>query len=188
MRAPATAQAGGLEAGGLQAGGLEAGVWEAAVGEVGAQLPDLVVPLSGELVARFAEASGDPNPIHLSDGAARAAGLPGQIAHGMLALACLGRLVTACVPGPRLRGLRASFVAPVPVGDVLTCQGTVSEVTQEGGQRLARIRLSALRGDGKLAVRGQAVVLLPRPGSATPAFRTTRRGTASDPQIPKGQS
>ncbi len=44
-------------------------------------------PIGRDQLRKYAEASGDPNPIHLSDEAAEAAGLPGVIAHGMLTVA-----------------------------------------------------------------------------------------------------
>ena len=50
---------------------------------VGETLPDLVVTLTRADVARYAAASGDHNPVHRDDAAARAAGLPGVVAHGM---------------------------------------------------------------------------------------------------------
>jgi acyl dehydratase len=43
--------------------------------------------ISVDSVRRYAEASGDDNPIHLDDDAARAAGFDGVIAHGMSLLA-----------------------------------------------------------------------------------------------------
>jgi acyl dehydratase len=46
--------------------------------------------ISVEMIQRYAAASGDANPVHLDGDAARAAGFPGVIAHGMnvLAIAC----------------------------------------------------------------------------------------------------
>ncbi|HLU28694.1 MAG TPA: MaoC/PaaZ C-terminal domain-containing protein [Glycomyces sp.] len=45
-----------------------------------------------DLVA-YAEASGDHNPIHLDEAAARAAGLPDVIAHGMYTMGLVSRAV-----------------------------------------------------------------------------------------------
>lgn len=47
--------------------------------------------------ARYADASGDHNPIHLDDAAARAVGLPGVIVHGMCTLAVAARAVRAAL-------------------------------------------------------------------------------------------
>lgn len=126
----------------------------------GAELPPLRLPeVTPEVLAGFARASGDTNPIHLDPEAARAAGLPGVIAHGMLTMALLGRLVTSWAPQDRLRSLRTSFVAPVPGGEAITCSGTVTEVTRTGGEGCrALVRLVARRADGTTVARGVAEV------------------------------
>jgi acyl dehydratase len=67
-------------------------------------------------VRRYAEASGDDNPIHLDDAAARAAGFDGVIAHGMsvLALVCEEVVDTHAGGDPaRVRELGVRFSAPV---------------------------------------------------------------------------
>lgn len=75
---------------------------------------------------RYAAASGDPNPIHLRDEAAREIGLKRRILHGMCTMAFAQRAVIAeCCGGDasRLVMLRARFTKPVFPGDVLTCAG-----------------------------------------------------------------
>lgn len=137
----------------------------------GAELPALRLPaVTPELAAAFAVASGDTNPIHLDPEAARAAGLPGVIAHGMLTMALLGRLVTSWASQDRLRALRTSFVAPVPGGDAITCTGTVTDVTRTGdGDCRAVVRLVARRSDGRTVARGVAEVAVdPVPGEELP--------------------
>jgi acyl dehydratase len=47
-------------------------------------VPLQIATLTRQMLASYARASLDPNPIHLEDAAAKAAGLPGVIAHGML--------------------------------------------------------------------------------------------------------
>lgn len=91
-------------------------------------------PSGGEIAARlsrefdvdlprqYAEAADDHNPLHLDDDAARAAGHPGRIVHGMCTLATG---ITALVnklrerPEDRLHYLRARFSRPVPPGGVV---------------------------------------------------------------------
>ncbi len=94
---------------------------------VGDALPPHSFTLTREDLRRYAAASGDPNPIHLDDGAAQAAGFEGIVAHGMLTLALAGRALEQWAGGSgRVRDLRAKFTRPVlvPDGD----QGTVVEV------------------------------------------------------------
>jgi acyl dehydratase len=95
----------------------------------GDDLPRLEVEITREQISAYAEASGDRNPIHLDDEFARSVGLPGVIAHGMLDMGILARLVTDWAGGQdRLRKLSCRFAGIVQPGDRLTCGGRVSEV------------------------------------------------------------
>lgn len=86
--------------------------------------PDLVVeqgvPL--DMPARYAQASGDHNPIHLDEAFARSAGLPGVILHGLCTMALAQRdIIASCCGGdPRsLRSLSVRFAKPVRPGSKL---------------------------------------------------------------------
>ena len=68
--------------------------------EVGQVLPSFSRTLERVDLVRYAGASGDFNPIHFSDGAAAALGLPDVIAHGMLTMGTALRLVTDWCGGP----------------------------------------------------------------------------------------
>lgn len=82
----------------------------------GDELPGTTARLTRADLAAYAAASGDPNPIHLDEAAARAAGLPGVVAHGMLTLALAGRVVTAWAGSDfALTALRTRFPRPVVV-------------------------------------------------------------------------
>jgi acyl dehydratase len=75
------------------------------------------IPVDRDLPPRYAALTGEDAPIHLSDEAARAAGLPGVILHGSYALALAANLLTAAwtEPGGRPFPMRIGirFVAPV---------------------------------------------------------------------------
>lgn len=66
-------------------------------------------------LVRYAEASGDHNPIHQDDEIARAVGLPGVIAHGMYTMALTARAVADWFPGAEVVSLGCKFTNPVPV-------------------------------------------------------------------------
>ena len=93
-------------------------------------------------LVRYAAASGDSNPIHVSDDAARAVGLPGVVAHGMLTMALAGRALTSWaggVEGVLEYGVR--FTKPVPVPDDadgawLDVSGVVRERAADGSLRI----------------------------------------------------
>jgi acyl dehydratase len=104
------------------------------------ELQPFIWQVTRDQIRAYAEASGDHNPIHLDDEAARAAGLPGVIAHGMLGMAQLANLVVAYAGDHRrLRRLRCRFSGMVLPGDTITFTGTV--VGEEDG--LVRLELNA---------------------------------------------
>jgi len=79
------------------------------------------VTFTKEQIAGYAEASGDHNPIHLDDDFARAVGLPGVIAHGMLQMGIAGTVAAeAAGGGDRLRRLVCRFSGMVLPGDSVT--------------------------------------------------------------------
>ncbi|MGH2806630.1 MAG: MaoC/PaaZ C-terminal domain-containing protein, partial [Actinomycetota bacterium] len=72
---------------------------------------------------RYAEASGDPNPIHTDENIAKMAGLPGIINHGMctMAIATKGAVDKLAGGDPtRVRRVAARFSKPVFPGQELT--------------------------------------------------------------------
>jgi acyl dehydratase len=75
--------------------------------------------IAGDQAERYAEASGDHNPIHLDEAAARAVGLPGRILHGLCTMAIAGRAVEQ-VAGREPRRLAVRFSAPVGLGATVT--------------------------------------------------------------------
>jgi acyl dehydratase len=85
---------------------------------------------------RYSPASGDPMPIHLDEDAARMAGLPGIIAHGLCTMAFTSWAVLTEVVGgdsARLRRLAVRFAKPVLPGQDITTTiwrvGTADGVT-----------------------------------------------------------
>ena len=73
----------------------------------------------------YAQASGDPNPIHQDPEVARSVGLPDVIAHGMFTLALAARYVDEQLGEPgRIAELGAKFTKPVVVPE----EGTEVEV------------------------------------------------------------
>ena len=77
----------------------------------GDSLPELRVTPDAGLTKRYAEASGDPNPIHFDPDFAQKVGLPGVILHGLWSMAQVARAHTDAAGGdPRaLKRLRVQF-------------------------------------------------------------------------------
>jgi acyl dehydratase len=93
----------------------------------GETLFEVTEKVDEDQAARYAEASGDRNPIHLDAGFARnEAGLPGIILHGMCTMAFACRAVLDSVAGSdpcRLRRIAVKFSRPVFPGQTLTTRG-----------------------------------------------------------------
>ncbi|BBG04682.1 MULTISPECIES: MaoC/PaaZ C-terminal domain-containing protein [Pseudonocardia] len=133
----------------------------------GDALPSFEVRLTRGDLVRYAGASGDLNPIHWSDRVAGIAGLPGVIAHGMLSMALAGRVLTAWTGDPAsVRSYGTRFTRPVVVPDddsgaVVELGGTVAEVRDEDGVRIAVVDLKAIFDGRTVLGRARAEVVLP---------------------------
>ncbi len=122
---------------------------------VGMTLPPLTVePISRKTLALFAGASGDHQPTHIDIDAARAKGRDDVIAHGMLVMAYMGRMLTDFASQDRLRSFETRFVSFTPVHAAPTFTGEVTAV--EDG--VALIELTASLEDGTVMARGIARV------------------------------
>jgi acyl dehydratase len=149
------------------------GILNTAVGE---ELSPLVKPpITQEQLQRYAQASGDSNPIHLDEAAAHRVGLDGVIAHGMLSMAFLGQFVTshiASFPEAYLADLKVRFMSMVRLGDTLTCHGLVQARREDdAGQLCVDVECWAQNQKGEKVTIGEAVI-------AVPARDVTRRGVA----------
>ncbi len=130
--------------------------------QVGDAIPALTKPAIGPLqLALFAGASGDHNPIHLDEQAAKGGGLPGVIAHGMLSMAFLGQVLTDWVPQRCIRNFSTRFAAMAYPGDVITCKGTVTAKREADGDKLIDLEITAENQKGERTLIGQATVALP---------------------------
>jgi hypothetical protein len=106
---------------------------------------------------RYAEASGDRNPIHVDDAAAKAVGLPGVILHGMCTMALCGRDIVDELAGgdpTRLRRLAVRFYRPVfPGNDLVTTLFDAGGGTSASDAAKADIVAFEAASAGKVVVR-----------------------------------
>jgi acyl dehydratase len=106
------------------------------------------------VLALYAGASNDHNPVHIDIDACHEVGVPDVFAHGMLSMAYLGRLLTDWVAQDRIRSYAVRFSAITPVNAEPVCRGTVTAV--EDG--LAHLDLTVSLPDGTVTLHGTAVV------------------------------
>ena len=104
-------------------------------------------------IVKYAGASGDFNPLHHDDGAAKnLAGYPSVFAHGMLSMGLTGRMLTDWLGPVALKKFGVRFTKQVWPGDTLTAKGEVTAV--ENG--IATIRVVTVNQNGESVVEGEA--------------------------------
>ncbi len=98
--------------------------------KVGDKLPEAVIgPFDALALARYAEVSGDDNPLHLDDALAARIGLAAPPVHGMKLLAAFEPMLKRWRPDFRLVGLAAKFIQPILRGEAVTLSGRVLRVS-----------------------------------------------------------
>jgi acyl dehydratase len=98
----------------------------------GAALPSLERSASRDDLVRYGAATGDGNLIHIEHGAARAAGLPGVVVHGLLIASWLCQAAARYSPGAwPLQSLRARFRFPLRPAAAARVEGRVAAVEGE---------------------------------------------------------
>ncbi len=116
-----------------------------------------------EDVARFAEATGDFNPLHFDAEFAATTVFGAPIAHGILSAGYISALIGTRLPGPGTIYLsqQLRFRAPVRIGDTVTARITVAAVDR--ARRRVRLDTACLVG-GAVVLDGEALVLVPERG------------------------
>jgi len=99
---------------------------------VGDRIPVLERVATQEEVERYADASGDHNPLHQDEAFARTAGFPGIIAHGMFTMGHLTSCLTEWVgDAAAIVRMRVVFRSAVQMGDVMVAGGRVRSLDPE---------------------------------------------------------
>jgi acyl dehydratase len=107
---------------------------------VGSEIPERSRTVTREDVKRYADASGDQNPLHQDDAVARSAGFPGVIAHGMYTMGHLASSLVDWLGDPgALKRLRVQFRVPVFMGETIVAGGRVRSLDPE--TRSARLEV-----------------------------------------------
>jgi acyl dehydratase len=113
--------------------------------------------LSRTQIVQYAGASGDYNPLHTDEVYTReVAGYPSVFAHGMLTMGLTGKMLTNYVGDGTLTKFGVRFTNQVWPGDTLDAKATVTDIRDEGGQKLVDLTLSTVNQDGKEVMTGSA--------------------------------
>ncbi|MBK6751854.1 MAG: MaoC family dehydratase [Acidobacteria bacterium] len=116
--------------------------------------------VTDEVIRKFAEVSGDFNPIHLDDEFAKTTRFSKRIAHGMLS----GAFISA-VLGNEFRERKIvylsqtmKFVAPVFIGDIVTATGTITNIRED--KNIVTLETICSNQNGEMLVKGEAAVMI----------------------------
>ena len=106
-------------------------------------------------IQRFAEVSGDFNPLHMSDEFAATTIFGRRIAHGALTASYISGILGNDLPGPGaiFVGLSMRFKRPVHIGDVVTVRAEVAEKEDRGNRVTLKIECIV---EGKRVITGEA--------------------------------
>jgi len=118
--------------------------------------------VTDELIRKFAEVSGDHNPIHLDEEFAAGTRFGRRIAHGMLSGAFISAVLGYEFKERKIVYLSQTmrFTAPAFIGDTITTTATVKHIREDKG--IVTLETICTNQDGGITVTGEAVVMLLR--------------------------
>tara|TARA_B100000214_G_C23971288_1_gene630288 strand:- start:1499 stop:1918 length:420 start_codon:yes stop_codon:yes gene_type:complete len=133
--------------------------WNIKKANIGDKLPKLITePLTRDILKLYSIASGDHNPIHLDTNYAKKVGLPNIIAHGMLIMSYLTRLITNNIEQASIKEIGVKFTSMTNIGDTLTCLGEIEELTKENDMNSCKINLKVLNQDKDIKLSGYSII------------------------------
>ncbi len=116
--------------------------------------------VTDELVRKFADVSGDHNPIHLDDNFAKTTRFGKRIAHGMLSGAFISAVLGNEFKERKIVYLSQTmkFIAPVFINDTVIAAATVTSIREE--KRIVLLDTICTNQTGERLVEGEAVVMI----------------------------
>jgi len=111
-------------------------------------------------IQKFADASGDHNPLHLDDEFAKSTRFGRRIAHGMLSASLISAVIANQLPGQGsiYLGQTLKFVAPVFPGDTITARVTVISIRDD--KAVMKLETVCANQHGEVVIKGEATVLV----------------------------
>lgn len=99
--------------------------------KVGDKLPETIIgPFDAPSLERYAEVSGDANPLHLDDAVAAAIGLAAPPVHGMKLIAAFEPMLRAWRADLVISSIGGKFVQPILRGETVRLTGRVLRATE----------------------------------------------------------
>ena len=126
---------------------------------VGDSIEKIVVDdLKRTQLVQYSGASGDFHPFHHDEPFAKAKGMDGVFAHGMLTMGISAIIFNDVIDDGSLLEYGARFVQPVWPGETLTTTLTVKEIDSSGEQPVVKVYLETRNDQAQLVLTGDALV------------------------------
>ena len=133
--------------------------WDYKSAKIGEFLPKLKLePVSRTSLALYANASGDHNPLHIDTDYANEIGLPDVIAHGMLIMGYLGRVLTNNFSQGQIIEYTVQFCSITNIGDELTCSAKVVKNFTNGTSKDLKLELNVMDQHDDLKLKGYSLI------------------------------
>ncbi len=115
-------------------------------------------PISRVQLVKYAGASGDFNPIHTIPEYAKEAGLHDTIAHGMLIMGILGKMITGFAGIKNVAKYNVQFKAMSNIGDILTSKGEVKKKYENEDGRFVDCKVLVEDQKGEVKLEGKVTI------------------------------
>jgi 3-hydroxybutyryl-CoA dehydratase len=116
--------------------------------------------VTDEAVRKFAEVSGDYNPIHLDEEFAAKTMFGRRIAHGMLGASYISAVLGYKMSEQKIVYLSQTlkFIAPVYIGDTVTAKATVKEIRED--KPIVTIEATCENQNGEIVITGEGKIMV----------------------------
>ena len=116
--------------------------------------------VTDELIRKFADVSGDHNPIHLDEEFAAKTRFGKRIAHGMLGASFISAVLGYKLSEQKVVYLSQTlkFIAPVFIGDTVTAKAVVKEIRED--KPIVTIETTCENQNGELLITGEGKLMI----------------------------
>lgn len=118
------------------------------------------VIIDEELIKKFANISGDFNPLHMDEQYAKETKFGKRVVHGMLLASFFSRLIGMYLPGKNALyfSQNLNFIEPCFIGDKVTVQGEIIDKSE--ATKIIKLKTSIKNKEGKSLVDGTSQVMI----------------------------
>ncbi len=114
--------------------------------------------ITEEDIVKFAEVSGDFNPVHMDEEFAKTTMFKGRIAHGMLSVSYISATLARGLPGTIYLKQTVQFKKPVRIADTITTK--VEVISKNDEKKRLTLKTTCVNQQEEIVVTGEALVML----------------------------